>query len=197
MLSENQFGFRKGLSTGLAIFDVIKQLFENWNEKQYSGCIFVDFSRAFDSIDHNILAEKLKMYGLDENSQNFMNNYMSCRKQSTIVNGSCSPQEKISYGMAQSSIHGPLIFILYVNQCPKLRVHPAPGVHISTAGCTIFECVHPVCARILSHLLLLYIGRVHGAISGCTVLWEVHPASAQNKSLISDTVNDIVMSLDN
>ena len=42
-------------------------------------------------------------------------------------------------------------------------------------------------ARFLGHLLLLYIWRVHGAISGCTVLWEVHPASAQNKSLISDT----------
>ena len=72
-------------------------------------------------------------------------------------------------------------------QCPKLRVHPAPGVHISMAGCMIFGGVHPVCARFLSHLLLLYIGRVHGAISGCTVLWEVHPASAQNKSFISDT----------
>ena len=46
-----------------------------------------------------------------------------------------------------------------------------------------------MCARFLSHLLLLYIGRVHGAISGCTVLWEVHPASAQNKSLISDTLS--------
>ena len=44
-----------------------------------------------------------------------------------------------------------------------------------------------MCARFLSNLLLLYIGRVHGSISGCTVLWEVHPASAQNKSLISDT----------
>ena len=45
-----------------------------------------------------------------------------------------------------------------------------------------------MCARFVSHLLLRYIGRVHGSISGCTVLWEVHPASAQNKSLISDTV---------
>ena len=73
-------------------------------------------------------------------------------------------------------------------QCPKLRVHPAPGVHISTTGCTLLGGVHPVCARFLSHLLLLYnIKRVHGAISGCTVLWEVHPASAQNKNLISDT----------
>ena len=44
-----------------------------------------------------------------------------------------------------------------------------------------------MCARFLSHLLLVYIGRVHRAISGCTVLWEAHPASAQNQSLISDT----------
>ena len=73
-------------------------------------------------------------------------------------------------------------------QCPNLRVHPAPGAHISNAGCTIFGGVHPVCARYLSYLLLLYIGRVHGAISGCTVLGAVHPVSAQNKSLISDTV---------
>ena len=72
-------------------------------------------------------------------------------------------------------------------QCPKLRVHPAPGVHISTVGCTILGGVHPVCARFLSLLLLLYLRRVHGEISGCIVLWEVHPASAYNKSLISDT----------
>ena len=45
-----------------------------------------------------------------------------------------------------------------------------------------------MCARFLSYLLLLYIERVHVAISGCTVLGEVHPVSAQNKTLISDTV---------
>ena len=45
-----------------------------------------------------------------------------------------------------------------------------------------------MCAHFLSRLLLLYIGRVHGANSGCTDLGEVHPVSAQNKSLISDTV---------
>ena len=77
-------------------------------------------------------------------------------------------------------------------QCPKLRMHPSPSVHISTAGCTVLEGVHPVCARFLSHLLLLYIGRVHGAISGCAVLGEVHPASAKNESLISDTAFAVV-----
>ena len=72
-------------------------------------------------------------------------------------------------------------------QCPKLRVHPAPGAHISTAGCTILGGVHRVCARFLSCLLLLYIERLHGKISGCTFLGEVHPVGSQNKSLISDT----------
>ena len=78
-------------------------------------------------------------------------------------------------------------------QCPKLRVHRAPGVHIFSAECMIFGGVHPVCARFLSHLLLLYIRRVHGELSGCTVLGEVHPVSAQNKSLISDTAGYTVL----
>ena len=74
-------------------------------------------------------------------------------------------------------------------QCTKLRVH----IVISTAGCIILGGVYPGCACFLSHLLLLHIGRVHGAISGCTVLWEVHPASAHNKSLISDTVMIVLL----
>ena len=72
-------------------------------------------------------------------------------------------------------------------QCPKLRVHPAPCVHISAAGCTIFRGVHPECARFWSYLSLLHIRRVHGKMPGCTVLGEVHPVGAQNKTLISDT----------
>ena len=115
LLSKNQYGFRKDLSTGLAIFDVLKLLFTNWNECKYTGCLFVDFSRAFDTIDHNILAEKLKMYGLDEMSQKFMLEYMACRKQTTTVNGFSSSQAQVTYGTAQGSILGPLIFILYVN----------------------------------------------------------------------------------
>ena len=76
---------------------------------------------------------------------------------------------------------------MYNIQCPKLRVHPAPGVHISAAGCTIFGGVHPECARFLSYLSLLHIRRVHGKIPGCTVLGGVHPVGAPNKTLISDT----------
>ena len=115
ILSNNQYGFRKGLSTNAAIFEVLKNLHQNWNDKLYSGCVFIDFSRAFDSIDHQILMAKLKLYGLDETALKFMEMYMSSRKQMTIINGISSPLEPITYGTAQGSILGPLIFILYVN----------------------------------------------------------------------------------
>ena len=64
------------------------------------------------------------------------------------------------------------------SQCSKLRVHPAPSAHISTARCTIYGGVHPVCTHFLSYLSFLYIGRVHGAISRCTVLGGVHRIQA-------------------
>ena len=115
ILSDNQFGFRKEKSTSLAIFEVLKNLHENWNENNFSACVFIDFSRAFDSIDHAILIKKLELYGFDENSLKFMVSYMSNRVQQTTVNGHMSSPAKVTYGTAQGSILGPLIFILYVN----------------------------------------------------------------------------------
>ena len=115
ILSPNQYGFRKGLSTGLAIFDVLKELHENWNDKNFTGCIFIDFSRAFDTIDHQILAQKLDLYGLDFTSQKFMREYLSSRQHNTTISGCQSSNASVTYGTAQGSILGPLIFILYVN----------------------------------------------------------------------------------
>ena len=115
ILAENQYGFRNGRSTSTAIFDVLKNLYGNWNENNFSGCVFVDFSRAFDTIDHNILIEKLKLYGFDKTSLTFVKSYMASRIQKTTVNGFTSSQAKVSCGTAQGSILGPLIFILYVN----------------------------------------------------------------------------------
>ena len=114
-LADNQYGFRKGLSTSSAIFEVLKSLGEGWNDNMFSGCVFIDFSRAFDSIDHNILFDNLELYGLDDTALNLMKSYMYSRKQTTTVNGFKSLIADVTYGTAQGSIIGPLIFILYVN----------------------------------------------------------------------------------
>ena len=80
----------------------------------------MDFSRAFDRFNHhNILMEKLKLYGHDQTPQNFVKSYMSCYKQTPIVNGHNSAELPVTYGTLQGSILDPLIFILYVNDIFK------------------------------------------------------------------------------
>ena len=90
-------------------------MYENWNRKLTSTCIFIDFSRAFDSIDHDIFLRKLKLYGLSERCVTFLSSYIGSRTQCTRVNGFVSPEEKLECGTAQGSILGPLFFILYVS----------------------------------------------------------------------------------
>ena len=86
----------------------------------YTGCIFVDFARAFETIDHNILMLKLKAYGLTTVPLNFFRKYITSRKQTTVVNGYVSNDGCVTYGTAQGSVLGPLIYIIYVNDVLKL-----------------------------------------------------------------------------
>ena len=111
----HQYGFRKGKSTAQAIFDVLKILFGKWNEKMFSGCIYVDFSKAFETIDHEILLNKLKLYGFNNSSQTFLKNYVTTRTQQTTVGEFVSELKPVKCGTAQESILGPLLYIIYVN----------------------------------------------------------------------------------
>ena len=123
LLCKNQYGFRRELSTSQAIFDVLKIMYEKWNDRMCTGCIFVDFSKAFETINHSILVEKLKMYGFDQRSLKLMENYITTRTQVIMVNGHVSTPKIVTCGTAQGSILGPLIYILYVNDVLNLLDH--------------------------------------------------------------------------
>ena len=104
-----------GKSTTSAVFSTLKKLFENWNMGLPSTCVFIDFSRAFDSIDHNIFLKKLKLYGFNPKSVKFIESYVRSRTQCTIVENCKSMEAPLLCGTAQGSILGPLFFTLYVN----------------------------------------------------------------------------------
>ena len=114
-LNSQQHGFRPLNSTSTAVFDMLKTSFKSWNDKLYQTCVFIHFSKAFDCIDHNILISKLKLYGLDAKAISFISSYFNNRYQRTHVDGNISEISKVTYGTAQGSIIGPLIFIIYVN----------------------------------------------------------------------------------
>ena len=104
--------FKKGRSAGQAIFEEQKY---NLYERMYTGCIFVDFSKVFETIDHNILTDKPKFYGFKENSVKMMESYITTCTQITNIKGHTSMARNVTSWTAQGLILGPLIYIIYMS----------------------------------------------------------------------------------
>ena len=116
ILDENQFGFRKYHSTSHAVNYSIKIIDESTRKKNHVLGIFIDLSKAFDTIDHKTLLGKLdRYYGIRGNANSLIKSYLSNRTQYTEVCGEKSESLVIKYGVPQGSVLGPLLFLLYIN----------------------------------------------------------------------------------
>jgi hypothetical protein len=99
----------------MAVLDFVNDISQSIDKGLNNIGIFMDLSKAFDTIDHNILLHKLNHYGFRGVSQQWFANYLSDRKQFVSFNSSKSPEENVKCGVPQGSILGPLLFILYMN----------------------------------------------------------------------------------
>ena len=115
ILSNSQFGFRSAHSTTHAITSIYEKVLENVDNDEHSISIFLDLSKAFDSVNHKILLNKLEHYGIRGISLSFFKSYLSNRKQFTVVNGEMSDLLLALCGVPQGSTLGPLLFLLYIN----------------------------------------------------------------------------------
>ncbi len=112
----NQFGFRKNYSTFLALMDLVDNITKNIGEGNYSIGIVLDLSKAFDTIDHTILLDKLCRYGIRGVTLNWFKHYINDRKQFVSYNNTTSVSMKVTCSVPQGSILGPLLFILVHKQ---------------------------------------------------------------------------------
>jgi len=120
LLMDSQYGFRSGISTSMALIELVDRLTNCIENKKYAVGIFIDLKKAFDTVDHEIMLTKIERYGIRGVAYNWIKNYLDNRSQFVQMGNHRTVSLSISCGVPQGSVLGPKLFILYLNYIFKV-----------------------------------------------------------------------------
>lgn len=138
LFTDQQYGFRKNNSTTFLMMDLFDDIYESKSKAKKPGIIFLDIKKAFDTVDHKILLDKLEYYGIQGVALTWFKNFLSDRYQCTKIDKKLSSFLIMNCGVPQGSILGPILFSIYINDITN-ACHSSKPYLFADDGALLFD----------------------------------------------------------
>ena len=143
LITQLQHGFLKGRSTATQLLTVLHEIISNLDKNFQTDIIYLDFSKAFDSVSHKLLIHKLRSFGFCGSLLHWFDDYLTNRTQRVVINGSCSDWLPVHSGVPQGSILGPLLFLFFINDMSE-AVAPETTLALFADDSKVFRQIRSV-----------------------------------------------------